>query len=361
MSTCNILFNVRPSCSKKNFLISTLTDTLCLSKLIYSVQLLVNLMNSKLDVRDLRLIRHVAETGSLTTAANNMNVTQSAVSQRLAAIQARLKLPLFEKRGGIFQATAAGRRLSIAARRVDGEMQDAFCDIEQQKAIRKCRLRIATQCFTCYRWLPFVIRDVRNLRPSLTIDVVPDATDDPYDALLQDRIDVAIVSDGTGRTRLATMDLFADELYAVMASDHVLSKRSFLNAAQFQEQTLLLYSGKSHAILEQLLHPSGVIPARIDEIRITEAIVELARAGHGIAILSGWAFNDLENKSGLVAKRITRSGFKRNWSAVSNSRTPSDVVDLFTECVRQVGDSLRRANWRHEVHSIQTAHDRSAR
>ena len=48
---------------------------------------------------------------------------------------------------------------------------------------------------------------------------------------------------------------------------------------------------------------------RKSEVTITEAIVELARAGQGIAVLAGWVFNDLESVTGLTAVRITRRGF----------------------------------------------------
>ena len=106
--------------------------------------------------------------------------------------------------------TAVGERLASAARAVDRELRAAGQDIRGIMEQRGRRLRLTTQCYTCYRWLPFVMRDMRKLYPEL--DVVPDATDAPYTALEENRIDVAIVSNPEPGSVLEEQALFSDEL-----------------------------------------------------------------------------------------------------------------------------------------------------
>ena len=214
-------------------------------------------MQRRLELKDLRLIRYTAETGSLTGAAHNLHVTQSAASQRLAAIQKRLNLTLFEKAAGGWRATAAGERLVEAARRVEAELERSFDDIRRAEDAAATRIRIATQCYTCYRWLPFVIRSVHARHPDTTVDVAPEATEAPYEALRDSRIDVAIVSDPRPPGDLRSERLFDDELLAVMAGDHPLAKRQFVTPANFRDEAVIVYTGRRHAIVEEILRPAG--------------------------------------------------------------------------------------------------------
>jgi len=131
-----------------------------------------------------------------------------------------------------------------------------------------------------------------------------------------------------------------------MSADHPFSTRRYLNPPNFTEQTLILYTGSKHAILEEVLYPAGISPAHIMQVRMTEAIVELARSGQGIAVLAGWAFNDLDNKDRLVPVRITQRVFKRTWRAVINDNCSAKYVSSFVENVRKTGDVLRSNQWR---------------
>ncbi len=304
-----------------------------------------------IGIKDLKLVRLIAEAGSLTSAARRMHVSQPAASQRLANLQDRLGTAIFERVDGQMRPTTIGKRLVATANRVTEELERACADIRKHADDRADRLRVTTQCYTCYRWLPFVISEMRSLYPDLTLDVLPEATDAPYDALKSDRIDIAIVSSPDEASPFEHHALFGDELYAVMNSSDPLASRKFLTLKDLSTRTLLLYTGNRHAILDELLHPAGVSPARVIQVRITEAIVELARSGQGIAVLSGWAFSDLDNNDGLSAIRITRAGFKRTWVAAVGSNCNEEYVAAFVRCVRNVGESIRDQNWRMNLQS----------
>lgn len=306
-------------------------------------------MKRNIENRDLNLVRIVSETGSLTAAARRLHLSQPAISQRLGKIQRQFDAALFERRDSQMRPTPIADRLVDASRRINIEYESAMSDIDILLAEKQQRLRITTQCYTCYRWLPFVIRDMHLQYPSVTIDVVPGATDTPHDALANDRVDVAIVFDTIADNSIAEEDLFADELFAVMSSAHPLSQRKFLNPRQFAGEALVLYSGDRHPILDAVLHPAGISPGKVIEVRITEAIVELARSGQGIAVLAGWAFRDLDDRSGLTAVRITRGGFKRTWRAAISRRCAQDHAQAFVQCVRGIGETIRNESWREQL------------
>lgn len=293
----------------------------------------------------------VVEDGSLTAAAQRMHVSQPAASQRLSQLQKRIGADLFHRIDGRMQPTAAGRRLAEAAESVARVLDTADSDLRDIIAGRSRRLRVTTQCFTCYRWLPFVIGEMHAIHDGLEVDVVPDATDNPYQALTDDRVDIAVMNHRQPDRPFREIKLFDDELYAVVHADHPLAGRRFVTPQNLSSESLVLYTGKKHAIVEEVMRPAGVLPHKIVQVRITEAIIELARAGQGIAILSGWSFDDLDNRDGLVPVRITRGGFKRTWCAVVRDDCNDEQVHSFVSSVQSVGRAMRRKTWRRDLQS----------
>ena len=303
-------------------------------------------MSFELSSRDLEVIRLVAATGSLTRTAELIHVSQPAISQRLALIQERLGTELFERRDGRMHATPAAERLALAAAAVDRVLESALDDVHEMLDARARHLRITTQCYTCYRWLSFVIRDMLLQFPSLTVDVVPEAIEDPYGAIERDEVDIAIVHHPEPASTIRHVALFDDELYAVMSAEHSLASRSFLNPDNFAGEDLILYTSARHAFVEEILEPAGVQPGKLRQVRMTEAIVELARAGQGIAVLAGWVLNDQVSKHGLVAVRIGRGGYRRQWQALVSERCPDDIAAGFVDSVRKTTKAITTDHWR---------------
>jgi LysR family transcriptional regulator for metE and metH len=306
-----------------------------------------------LTIKDLDLVRYVADSGSLTVAARQLHVSQSAVSQRLTNLQARLGTTLIERRDGRMQLTSAGHRVFKASKVIADELNSTMNDLNRHSQQEGGELRIATQCFTCYRWLPFVINAMREDHPSLSVDVVPEATDSPYEALRKKQIDVAIVSNPIANSEFVEQDLFSDELFAVMHASHDLANEKYLDAARFIDETLILYTGDSHAIVEDILTPANVTQYKMIQVRITEAIIELARSGQGIAVIAGWALDDIAEANELSAVRITKSGFKRNWRAVIGTDRNDEHVDSLIRRVRTVGAAIRNTSWRKKLRAEQ--------
>lgn len=300
----------------------------------------------RITLRDLELVSAIAETGSLTNASRRLHVTQPAVSQRLASLTDRVGLPLVERHDGRSRLTPAGERLLASAERVGAELARAARDIDALAAAEVRELRISTQCYTCYRWLPFVLATMRDDFPELHVDVVPEATDAPYESMVRDEIDVAIVASPRPGYDFDEIPLFGDEFYAVMHKNHPLAKRRRIEPAAFTGQTLILYTGKKYAIVEEVLKPAGVSDYKVIPVRITEAIIELARGGNGIAVIAGWALDDIDNTGELVAVRIGRSGFTRQWTAVVGPRAQPEQVKRLVKHIRTVGRAIGSKGWR---------------
>src|SRR5262249_58386983 len=111
-------------------------------------------MDVKLEIRHLRLLAAVAQTGSVTEAGKRLHVTQSALSHQLRDAEEKLGAALFLRLGKKMVLTPAGEKLLVSARRVLEELGNTEAQIEGLNGGTKGVIRLSTECYTCYHWLP---------------------------------------------------------------------------------------------------------------------------------------------------------------------------------------------------------------
>jgi LysR family transcriptional regulator for metE and metH len=213
--------------------------------------------------------------------------------------------------------TPAGERLRSAAGVVLDELERAEREVRGAERPLEGVVRVATECHTCYHWLPATIEAFRRRYPAVDVEVAVEATREPVPALLDGRIDVGIVSGRVRSSRLRVEPLFDDELVAVLPSGHALRQAAFLSPQDFAGEHLITYSAPKTelTVFRDVLLPAGVTPRRWTRMQLTEATVELVRAGQGIAVMARWAAAPYLARGGLVLRRLTRAGLPRRWSA----------------------------------------------
>jgi LysR family transcriptional regulator for metE and metH len=293
-----------------------------------------------LEVRHLRLVTAIAEEGGVTPAARRLFLTQSALSHQLATLEDRLGTRLFLRLGRRMALTPAGQRLVLSAGPLLEELQRAEREVTRLGSDRGGVLRLATECYTCYHWVPPLLREFARTWPEVELRIVADATRRPLDALKEGRLDLALVSTPVRDRRVVATPLFADELVAVMAPDHPLAGRPWLRPADFAAESLILYTAPEESTaFQKLLVPAGVAPRQLSEIQLTEAIVEMVKAGLGISILAHWSVAPQVAAGTLRAVPLGRRGLLRNWTAARLRSTPppawlDDFVRLLARAAR---------------------------
>jgi LysR family transcriptional regulator for metE and metH len=291
-----------------------------------------------LEIRHLQLVAGIADAGSMTRAAGHLHLTQSALSHQLRDIEGRLGTPLFTRLGRRMVLTEAGRRVLEAARRVLGEVQNAEADVRRLAGHGAGTIRVCTQCYTGYHWLAGLLTTFTTRHPNVTVNVAADATDRPVDALLDGRIDLAILIDPLKDRRLRIRRLFDDEMVAIVAKTHPLARRAWVAPETLAAEHLLLYSSdpQDSFAFRRILEPNGLKPARVSFIMLTEAMIELARAGTGVGILPRWSAQRALASGAVAALSITRRGMRRQWAAATLAAHPdapylADFIDLVAE------------------------------
>jgi LysR family transcriptional regulator for metE and metH len=276
-----------------------------------------------LETRHLHMIAAVAEHGTLTRASHELNLTQSAISHQLITLEARLRTSLFHRLGRRMVLTNAGTRVLTAAQRTLGELRAAEEELGRLAAGQTGLLRVSTECYTSYHWMPRVMRSFGARVPSVEVQIVADATGDPIAALHDGRIDLAVMMNRHVGTHLRAYPLFTDELVLVTAKDHPFATRRFVELSDLASEHLLTYSplASRSSFMGQLLAESGIKPRRESTIQLTEAIVELVESGLGVAVLARWAIAPRLATGSLAAIRVTAAGIRRQWYAVTLRRS----------------------------------------
>jgi len=100
---------------------------------------------------------------------------------------------------GASRPSQAGERLLRTARQVLDELKRAEDHISQMVASNQGTLRISTECYTCYHWLPDLLKEFSRKFPGVRVKIVVEATHRPVPALLHGKLDLAI---GTARFRV---------------------------------------------------------------------------------------------------------------------------------------------------------------
>jgi LysR family transcriptional regulator, regulator for metE and metH len=311
-----------------------------------------------LELRHLKLVAAIADTGNMTRAAGRLHLTQSALSHQLRDAEEQLGTRLFERKQGSMALTPAGERLLRSARAVIEELSRVEKDIQNEIAgannEKSGRIRLSTECYTVYHWLPPRLKLFQQEHPAVEFELVVEATDNPYEALLNGALDLAIVCNPLRNRRIQFTPLFEDEMVAIVAPDHRLADRKFLEPHDFADETLFLFPPKSDSsLLKEILTPAGVTPRRIQQVNLTEAIIEMVVAGLGVAAMAKWAVAPQLASGTVVGLPLSGKGLHRSWAVAQlrGKQTPRYLqafVELLTRlpmsgCVSDFMEIERRS------------------
>jgi LysR family transcriptional regulator for metE and metH len=280
-----------------------------------------------IDFRHLKLIKEISTTGNMTKAASRLFLTQPSLSHQLKEIESRLGTPLFLRINKSMVLTPSGERMLKAANDILPQVEAAESDIiNGMKRVKE--IRMSTKCYTGYHWLPSLMKEFNEEFPEVTFDVVTEAMSEPIDFLLRGKIDIAITNDKVTQRGVHTEKLFDDEMVLLVPNDHPLADKPFVVAEDFRNENLIIYKeaiGEDY-FASRLLTPGKVTPKRLTRMQLTEARVELVKAGIGITVLSRWLVKSfLQKGSGLKQVRVTRKGFYRGWYVACLEQMKEDV------------------------------------
>jgi LysR family transcriptional regulator for metE and metH len=276
------------------------------------------LPDPRLTVQDLRLALALAEAGSTAAAAGQLHLTQSAISRALLGLESKLEQALFERSARGLVPTATGQRLVQRA----PQLLCALLELEAELCAQPTApepLRLVCECYTAYHWLPSALASMRAQSPSLELTLAVEHTGDPVAALLEGNADVALLTTAEVTDKaLRQAPLLSDEIVFLIARTHPLAQRAALTRADLFEYPMLVSSQTPSAetrwfmrrVFGQERTPKQM---RFERLPLTEAILDMTRAGMGVSAMSAWIAGPHLQSGDLVARRLRKGPLQRPW------------------------------------------------
>lgn len=297
-----------------------------------------------LDVRHLKLIAAIDAEGNLTRASARLNLTQSALSHQLLDLEERLGTALFLRANRRMALTDAGQRLLASATQILDDLAQTEDDLRLFAKNRRGSIRLTTECYTVYHWLPTVMKKFERKYPDVDIRIEVEATEAPFAALAAGTLDVAFVTSETAPRGIEMEAIFDDEMAVVVAPGHRFASQAYVKLADLAQETFLTYSAlKNNHVYRDLLRPAGLEPKRHLQLRLTEAIIEMVKAGVGVTTLAQWAVAPYVASGSVVVVPLTRRGMERHWKAAWLAARPmAPFVRSFIDMVASDGPRAQR-------------------
>jgi len=266
-----------------------------------------------IEFRHLRTIRAIHEAGGLARAADQLNITQSALSHQVKGIEDQAGVELFVRRSKPLKLSAAGKRLLAAADRILPEIEALEQEFSGLRSGKTGRLHIAIECHACFEWLFPVLEQFRKSWPDVDVDIRPGLAFDALPALQREEVDLVISSDPETLDDVTFTPLFDYAPVFVASSLHPLASKEFVVAEDFRGETLITYPVDRARldVFSQLLMPAKVEPGAVRQVELTAVILLLVASNRGVAVLPDWVVREVRYNSDYVTRPLTAEGVTR--------------------------------------------------
>lgn len=291
-----------------------------------------------LELRHLKTVVALAETGNLSKAAKRVNLSQPAVSHQIRGVEEFYDIELFERKSDPLKLTAAGQLLVELAYDVTKRIQNGERDLARIAQGQAGELRIAVECHSCFDWLMPSMDAFREHWPQVELDLVSGFHADPVGLLEENRADLVIVSHAQKRNGVSFHPLFAYEVLALVSRHHPLARKSYLTASDFKNETLVTYPIPDDRLdlVREVLNPAKVNPER-RKTELTVAILQLVASGRGVGALPGWTVQPFLDRKYIIGKSVGKRGLQsRLYVATKTSTASLAYMQEFIRIMREV-------------------------
>lgn len=266
-----------------------------------------------LELRHLRTVHAIHAQGGLARAAEVLNITQSALSHQVKALEEQAGVELFVRRTKPMRLSAAGIRLLRLAEQVLPLVAATEAEFKGVEAGRIGRLHIAMECHACFDWLLPVLDIFRRAWPDVDVDIRQRLAFGALPALVREEVDLVISSDPEDLPGITFQPLFDYAPTLMVSAGHPLVAKGYADPDDLAGETLIHYPmdrGRLD-VFSQFLTPAGVEPLRARTVELTAVAVMLVSSGRGVAVMPDWVLRRESANPELALLPLGPQGIRR--------------------------------------------------
>ncbi|MGB3622124.1 MAG: LysR family transcriptional regulator [Ketobacter sp.] len=292
---------------------------------------------ARIEIKHLRTLVALRDCGSLVDAAQQVHLTQSALSHQLKELEDRLNQPVVIRKSKPLKFTETGSRLLQLADTVLPAVEQTEQDISMLALGKQGRLHIAIECHSCFDWLMPTLDEYREHWPDVEIDLISGFNFDPLPALARAELDLVITSDPQSLSGVRYIPLFQYECLLCVAKDHPLAKKELITPQDLSNETLIIYPVEQARldIFKYFLLPANVLPKVTRSAELTIMIIQLVASGRGVCALPNWGIVDYLEKGYVLAQSLGESGvWSTLYAAVREEQADAPYIEEFINTAR---------------------------
>ncbi len=259
-------------------------------------------MRTYFEFQSLEHFVALARTKNFTRAAEELNLSQSALSRAIQKLEEQIGQPLFERKPREVILTDLGEILLARAKEILKLVEDTFSELSE--ASRRGRIRLGTIPTIAPYFLPRLLSTFAEKHPDISVIVQEDTTDMLIKSCSHGEIDLAIVALPIIAKDLAIEPLFSEELLLVLPVGHPLDNQAPLSVDAVASYPFVMLN-EAHCLSENIAsfcRRQSVQPVTIERTSQLTTVQELVSLDHGVSIVPEMARN-----IDLSARRVYRS------------------------------------------------------
>lgn len=266
-----------------------------------------------LELRHLRTVRAIHDQGGLARAAEVLNITQSALSHQVKALEEQVGVELFVRRARPMRLSAAGLRLLRLAEQILPQIEAAEAELKGVEAGRVGRLHIALECHACFDWILPALDQFRRGFAEVDLDIRQRLAFTALPALQREEVDLVISMDPDDLADIHFEPLFDYAPTLVVAASHDLAGKGWVRPEDFTPETLIVYPMYRERldVFSEFLGPAGIEPREVRQIELTDVTLMLVAAGRGVAVMPDWVLRRHADNPELAFLRLGEAGVTR--------------------------------------------------
>lgn len=286
-----------------------------------------------MDYRDSVFIS-VAENLNISKAANELNISQPAVTRHIKELENRYKTNLLERKGNKIYLTKVGEKVYNAFKVIAQKYRDLDFEIGQMQDSISGEFKIGASSTISQYVIPKVIASFHKRYPKIQIFLVNGNSFEVEKLLLENQIDVAMVENYSSQSGIRYIDFLHDELIVVTGGNSVYAKRETITKDDLSEIPLVVREQGSGTleVIKQIFAQQNISFENLNtliHLGSTESIKNFLQEFDGLAIVSEKAVqNELYMKT-LVKLTVIGFSIPRKLRIAYKQGYKSWQVDLF--------------------------------
>jgi DNA-binding transcriptional LysR family regulator len=297
----------------------------------------------RITLRQIRYFVALAETGKITLAGPAVNISSSAITEAVQALEAETGVKLVERHGKGIKLTSEGYKFLNHCRRILADVSEALHAMTDTRDDLGGRLRLAVSYAVAGFFLPQPLARFRRAHPEVDLDVREMQRWESEKAVAEGEADMAImVTSNVKQTEeLEIRPLLASRRRVWMASNHPLMQQDRVSIKDLEgEPYILLTIAETAAITRQFLSDRGITPNILVETSSIEAVRGMVAAGLGVSILSDlvyrpWSLDAERVEAKEIADPIPTfdigAVWRRDRALPAPARSLLETVERFAE------------------------------